>query len=127
MNESQSALWKAESELPKSGRVHRRSARRDVEAATDVLSGTNDRLTRADELAAPTRAPLDDLRIIIDDHRQYDSTRRILDEWDNLDAAAHRASDLCRALDRWKDWAAGRKVSPRAELLPPSFMHGLEI
>ncbi len=102
VSESQSALWNAEFELRKSGRLHRRSARRDVEAATDVLAAANDRLTRAEELAAPTRAPLDDLRKIIDDHRQFDSTRRILDEWEDLDGVADRANELCQALDQWK-------------------------
>ena len=110
VSESQSALWNAEFELRKSGRVHRRSARRDVEAATDVLAAANDRLTRAEELAAPTRAPLDDLRKIIDDHRQFDSTRRILDEWEDLDGVAVRANELCQALDQWKHWANGRDV-----------------
>ena len=45
VSESQSALWNAEFELRKSGRLHRRSARSDVEAATDVLAAANDRLT----------------------------------------------------------------------------------
>ncbi|MGZ0192452.1 MAG: ATP-dependent DNA helicase [Acidimicrobiales bacterium] len=73
VGESQSALWNAEFELRKSGRVHRHSARREVEVATDILAVADDRLTRAEELAVPTRAPLDDLRKIIDDHRQFDS------------------------------------------------------
>ena len=75
------------------------------------LAVANDRLIRAEELAAPTRTPLDELRKIIDDHRQFDSTRRILDEWDDLDGASKRATDLCQALDRWKEWAGGRDVS----------------
>ena len=110
VSESQSALWKAEFELRKSGRVHRRSARREVESATDVLAAANDRLTRAEELASPTRAPLDDLRKIIDDYRQFDSTRRILARLDNFDRTVERASDLCQTLDGWKDWANGRDV-----------------
>ena len=108
VGESQSALWNAEFELRKSGRVHRHSARREVEVATDILAVADDRLTRAEELAVPTRAPLDDLRKIIDDHRQFDSARRILDEWDDLGGAAARASDLCHAIDQWKHWADGR-------------------
>ncbi|MFN3258199.1 MAG: MobF family relaxase [Ilumatobacter sp.] len=112
VSESRSALWEAEFELRKSGRVHRRSARREVEAATGALAAANDRLARAEELAAPTRAPLDDLRRIIDDHRQFDSTRRILDEWEDLGGAVVRANELCAALDRWKDWADGRDVRP---------------
>lgn len=112
VGESQSALWKVEFELRKSGRVHRRSARRAVEAATGVLSAANDRLARVKESAAPTRAPLDELRRIIDDHRQFDSTRRILDEWEDLDGAADRANELCQALDQWQAWAHGRDVNP---------------
>jgi hypothetical protein len=116
VSESQSALWSADFELRKSGRVHRRSARRDVEAAADVLATANDRLTRAEELAGPTRSPRDGLRKIIDDHRQFDLARRILDEWEDLDGVADRASDLCQTLDRWKDWANGRDVGS-AELV----------
>ena len=111
VSELQSALWKAESELRKSGRGHRRPARRGVEAAADALATATDRLDQAEELAAPTRAPLDDLRRIIDDHRQFASTRRILDKWNNLDSAADRANALCEALDGWKDWADGRDVT----------------
>ncbi len=107
---SQSALWNAEFELRKSGRVHRRSARREVEAATDVLAVANDRLARAEELAAPTRAPLDALHKIIDDYRRFDSTRRVLDEWHDLDGAVDRANELCKALDQWKHWANGSDV-----------------
>lgn len=110
VSESQSAQWKAEFELRKSGRVHRRSARRGVEAATDVLATANERLARAEKLAAPTRAPLDDLRKIIEDHRQFDSTRRTLDEWEDLDGTADRANEFCEALDTFSEWAAGREV-----------------
>ncbi|WP_420451167.1 MobF family relaxase [Ilumatobacter sp.] len=165
VSESQSALWKAESELRKSGRLHRRSARRDVEAATDVLAAANHRLARAEELAAPTRAPLDDLRKIFDDNRNFDSPRRILDDWEDLEGVAVGANEFCRALDQWRNWAYGRKASPadlaevvsifedhqelsslgqlgetltrwvdlrgvelpRAELPPPSLVHGLEV
>ena len=110
VSESQSTLWKAESELRKSGRVHRRSARHDVEAATDVLAAANDRLARAEQLAAPTSAPLEALSKIITDHRQFDSTRRILDDWDDLEGTAEQANELCQTLDRWKDWADGFDV-----------------
>ena len=112
VSESQSALWKAEFKLRKPGRVHRRSAHRDVEAATCVLAAANDRLTRAEELAAPTRAPVDDLRKIIDDHRQFNSARRILDEWEDLDGTVDRSNELCQAVDHWKDWADGRYARP---------------
>jgi conjugative relaxase-like TrwC/TraI family protein len=114
VSEARSHLWRAECELRKTGRLGRRSARRDVEAATDVLTAANDRLARAEELAAPTRAPVDGLRKIINDHRQFDSARRIFDEWNDLDGAADRSNELCQALDQWKDWADGCKVSPAA-------------
>jgi conjugative relaxase-like TrwC/TraI family protein len=114
VSEARSHVRNAEYELRQSGRVHRRSARRDVEAATDVLAAANDRLARAEELAAPTRAPLDDLRKINNDHRQFDSARRIFDEWNNLDGAADRSNELCQALDQWKDWADGHKISKAA-------------
>ncbi|MEJ7800357.1 MAG: hypothetical protein WKF60_07555, partial [Ilumatobacter sp.] len=112
VSEARSDLWSAEYELRTSGRVHRRSARRDVEAATDVLSVAEARLAKAEQLATPTRASFDDLRKMIEDHRRFNSTRRILDVWDDLDGAAGRAHDVCQALDRWRDWAGGRSVSP---------------
>jgi hypothetical protein len=83
-----------------------------VEAASDVLAVAEEHLLTADQLAAPTRAPLDDLQKIIDDQRRFDSARRILDNWDHLDGAAERAEALCLALDGWKNWADGRDVSP---------------
>ena len=49
---------------------------------------------------------------MIEDHRRFDSTRRILDGWDDLDSAGGRADDLCKALDHWRDWADGRSASP---------------
>ena len=116
VNEARSELWSAEYELRTSGRAHRRSARRRVEPARDVLAVAEDRLARLEELAEPTRRPLADLRQIIDDRNRFDSTRRILDEWDDLDGVADRANELCQALDRWKEWAGGRDVSP-AELV----------
>jgi hypothetical protein len=112
VSEARSDLWSAEYELRTAGRVHRRSARRDVEAATDVLSVAEARLAKAEQLATPTRVPLDELRKMIEDHRRFDSTRRILDGWDDLDSAGGRADDLCKALDHWRDWADGRSASP---------------
>ena len=35
-------------------------------------------------------------------------------QWEYLEGVANRASDLCQALDQWKDGADGRKVSPAA-------------
>ena len=37
-------------------------------------------------------------------------TRRILDEWEDLDGVAVRANELCIALDQWKRWANGSDV-----------------
>jgi conjugative relaxase-like TrwC/TraI family protein len=111
VSEATSRLRSAEYDLRESGRLGRRSARRDVESASVVLAVANDRLARAEELAGPTRAPIDDLRKIINDHRQFDSARQIFDEWNDLDGVADRSNDLCQALDQWKDWADGRKIS----------------
>ncbi len=112
VGEARSDLRSTERESRASGRVHRRSGRRRVEAASDVLAVAEEHLLIAEQLAAPTRAPLDDLQKIIDDHRRFDSARRILDDWDDLDGAAERAEALCLALDGWKNWADGRDVSP---------------
>jgi hypothetical protein len=114
VSEATSHLRSAKYDARESGRLGRRSARRDVEAASDVLAVANDRLARAEELAAPTRAPVDDLRKIINDDRQFESARRIFDEWNDLDGVADRSNDLCQALDQWKDWAEGRKISKAA-------------
>jgi hypothetical protein len=112
VGEAKSDLRSTERESRASGRVHRRSGRRRVEAASDVLAVAEERLLIAEQFAAPTRSPLDDLQKIIDDHRRFDSARRILDDWDDLDGAAERAEALCLALDGWKNWADGRDVSP---------------
>ncbi len=114
VSEAASHLQSAKYDLRESGRFGRRSARRDVETASDVLAAANDRLARAEDLAAPTRAPVDDLRKIISDYRQFDSARRIFDEWNDFDGVADRSNDLCQALDRWKDWADCRKISKAA-------------
>ena len=111
MSEATSHLRSAKYDARESGRLGRRSARRDVEAASDVLAVANDRLARAEELAAPTRAPVDDLRKIINDDRRFESARRIFDEWNDLDGVADRSNDLCQALDQWTDWAGGRQVA----------------
>ncbi len=110
LNEAQSELHSAELDLRRAGRLHRRSARHDVEAATDVLAVATERLTRVEELAAPTRSRVDDLHNIIDGHRQFDPARRILDRWDDLEGVTHQANDLCHALDQWKAWADGRNL-----------------
>ena len=88
--------------------VARRSARRDVEAASDVLDVATDRLTRAEELATPTRGRVNELRSVIDDHHRMDSTRRMFDDFNDLAGVAHDAGRLCRALDQWKHWTNGR-------------------
>ena len=111
VSEARSGSWRAEHELRTSGRVHRRSARRDVEISTDILAAAKDRLVRVEKLAGPTRVSFEELRRIITDHRQFVSAHRIIDNWNDLDGVADRAADLCQALDRWKDWADGCNVS----------------
>ena len=111
VNEAQSGLHQAEGELRRAGRIHRRTARRDVDAASDVLAVATDRLSRAEELAAPTRRRVNELRDVIDDHHRMDSTRRMFDQFNDLDGVAHDAGRLCHALDQWKHWANGRNVS----------------
>jgi hypothetical protein len=112
VSEARSGLRSANHESRTTGRVHRRSGRRRVEAASEVLAVAEKRLSTTEQLAAPTRAPLDDLQKIIHDHRQFDSARGILDDWNDLDGASERAEALCQALDGWKNWADGRDVSP---------------
>jgi hypothetical protein len=107
-------LHRVEGELRRTGRVQRRSARRDVETAGDVLAVATDRLTRAEELAAPTRRRVNELHNVIDDHRRMDSTRRMFDQFNDLDGVAHHAGRLCRALDQWKHWANGRNLDNTA-------------
>ena len=114
VNEAQSELRRADDHLRRSGRIHRRTARRHVEAATDVLAVATDRLTRAEEHAAPTRRRVNELQDTLNGHRQVDSTRRLFDRWDDLDRNAHRANDLCRALDKWEHWAHGHKLDHTA-------------
>jgi hypothetical protein len=111
VNQAQSELRKAEGELRRAGRIHRRSARRDVETAGDVLAVATDRLARVEELAAPTRRRVNELHNVIDDHRRMDSTRRMFDQFNDLDSVAHHAGRFCHALDQWKHWADGRTVS----------------
>ena len=111
VNQAQSEVRKAQDELRRAGRVHRRSARRDVETAGDVLAFASDRLNRAEELATPTRRRVNELHNLIDDHRRMDSTRRMFDQFNDLEGVAHAAGRLCRALDQWKHWANGRNVS----------------
>jgi len=48
---------------------------------------------------------------VIDDHHRMDSTRRMFDQFNDLDSVAHDAGRLCHALDQWKHWANGRTVS----------------
>jgi hypothetical protein len=111
VNQAQSELRKAEAELRRAGRIHRRSARRDVETASDVLAVASDRLSRAEELATPTRRRVNELRGVIDDHHRTDSTRRMFDQFNDLEGVARDAGRLCHALDQWKHWANGRTVS----------------
>jgi conjugative relaxase-like TrwC/TraI family protein len=114
VNEAQSALRDAQAGLRRAGRIHRRSARRDLEAASDVLAVATDRLTRAEELATPTRRRVNELRNVIDDHHRMDSTRRMFDDFNDLEGVAHDAGRLCHALDQWKHWANGRNLDNAA-------------
>jgi hypothetical protein len=114
VNQAQSALRDAQAGLRRAGRIHRRSARRDVEAASDVLAVATDRLTRAEELATPTRRRVNELRNVIDDHQRMDSTRRMFDDFNDLEGVAHDAGRLCDALDQWKHWANGRNLDNAA-------------
>ena len=100
-----------EDQLRRARRIHRRTARRDVETAGDVLAVATDRLSRAEELAAPTRRRVNQLRDVIDDHHRMDSTRRMFDHFNDLEGVARDAGRLCHALDQWKHWANGRNVS----------------
>ncbi len=114
VNAAQSALRETQAELRHAGRIHRRSARRDVATASDVLAVATDRLSRAEELAAPTRRRVNVLHNIIDDHRRMDSTRRMFDRFNDLEGVAHDAGRLCHALDQWKHWANGRNLDNTA-------------
>jgi chromosome segregation ATPase len=110
VNQAQSELRKAQDELRRAGRIHRRSARRDVETAGDVLAVATDRLNRVEELAAPTRRRVNELHNLIDDYRRMDSTRRMFDQFNDLEGVARDAGRLCHALDQWKHWANGRNL-----------------
>jgi hypothetical protein len=114
VNQARWELHRAEGELRRAGRIHRRSARRDVETAGDVLAVATDRLNRAEELAAPTQRRVNQLYNLIDDHRRMDSTRRMFDKFNDLEGVAHAAGCLCHALDQWKHWANGRNLDNTA-------------
>ena len=82
--------------------------------AGDVLAVATDRLTRAEELAAPTRRRVNELHNVIDDHHRMDSTRRMFDQFNDLEGVAYDAGRLCHALDQWKHWANGRNLDNAA-------------
>ena len=110
VTEARSNLWNAERDLRDAGKLGRRSARRGVEAANDVLAVATDRLARCEHAAEPTRQALNELRDMVDYHDRIRSTRDMLDDWTNLDAHADRAERVCEALDRWKRWANGHSL-----------------
>ena len=110
VTEARSNLWAAERDLRIAGKLQRRSARRNVEAANDVLAVASERLARCKQAAEPTRRLLNELRDIVDHHDRIHSTRELLDDWNNLDGHADRAEQLCDALDTWKHWAKGHKL-----------------
>jgi len=107
VTEAKSNLWNAERDLRNAGALVRRSTRRNVEAANDVLAAAEERLTRCEQAAEPTSQPVSKLRDIVDHHDRIQSTRDTLDDWTNLDAHADRAERLCDALDQWRRWANG--------------------
>jgi hypothetical protein len=110
VTEARSSLWAAERDLRNAGKLQRRSARRNVEAANDVLAVASERLARCEQAAEPTCRPLSELRDIVDHHDRIHSTREMLDDLNNLDGHADRAEHLCDALDTWKHWANGHKL-----------------
>ncbi|MGB0112691.1 MAG: MobF family relaxase [Ilumatobacteraceae bacterium] len=110
VTEARSNLWTAESDLRNAGKLQRRSARRGVEAANDVLTVATERLARCEQAAELTKRPLSGLRDIVDYHDRIQSTRDMLDDWTNLDAHAERAERVCDALDQWKHWANGHRL-----------------
>jgi conjugative relaxase-like TrwC/TraI family protein len=110
VTEARSNLWNAERDLRNAGKLGRRSARRGVEAANDVLAVAEERLARCEQAAEPTKRPLSELRDIVDYHDRIQSTRDMLDDWTNLDAHADRAERVCDSLDRWRYWANGHSV-----------------
>ena len=108
--EARSNLWNAERDLRNAGKLGRRTARRGVEAANDVLAVATERLAKCEQAAEPTKRPLSELRDIVDYHDRIQSTRDMLDDWTNLDAHADRAERVCDALDRWRQWANGHSL-----------------
>jgi hypothetical protein len=110
LTEARSNLWNAERDLRTAGKLQRRSARRNVEAANDVLAVAAERLARCERTAEPTRRPLNELRDIVDHHDRIHSTRELLDDFNNLDGKADRAEHLRDALDTWEHWAKGHKL-----------------
>ena len=110
VTEARSNLWAAERDLRNAGKLGRRSARRNVEAANDVLAVAAERLAGCEQAAEPTRRPLSELRDIVDHHDRIHSTREMLDDWNDLDRHADRAEHVRDALDTWKHWANGHKL-----------------
>lgn len=81
VTEARSNLWNAERDLRNAGKLQRRSARRNVEVANDVLAVAAERLARCEQAAEPTRRPLSELRDIVDHHDRIHSTREPLDDF----------------------------------------------
>ncbi len=110
VTEARTNLWNAERDLRNAGALARRSARRNVDAANDVLAVAAERLTRCEQAAEPTSQPLRELRNLVDHHDRIHSTREMLDDWNDLDGKARRAEHLSDALDQWKHWANGHNL-----------------
>lgn len=81
VTEATSNLWNAERDLRNAGKLQRRSARRNVAAANDVLAIAAERVTRCEQAAEPTHRPLNGLRDIVDHHDRTHSTRELLDDY----------------------------------------------
>ena len=113
--EAHAALRAARADERRAGRLGRRAARRAVATATAVHADATEELNAAQLRAEPTRSRLERLHAVIDTAKDRNGIEYILDRWDDLDAKAARASELCIALDRWKDWADGHHVD-REEL-----------
>ncbi|HYN31192.1 MAG TPA: hypothetical protein VES40_01090, partial [Ilumatobacteraceae bacterium] len=58
--------------------------------------------------------PGHELHNLIDDHRRMDSTRRMFDQFNDLEGVTRHAGRLCHALDQWKHWANGRNLDNTA-------------
>ncbi len=113
--DAHAALRTARSNERTAGRLGRRAARRVGEAAAAIHADATEELNAAQLRAEPTRSQVERLHAVIDRAKERERIDDIRNRWNDLDAAAARASDLCVALDRWRHWADGHRVD-RVEL-----------